>query len=156
MAKKFVPQHTPEVRDKDKILVIAEDYGLTKKIFLDECKANNVGGVFDVKNWDRYMQVIRNYRILHPIPKPKQLCPICGEEMHVDPNLIGRFRSSPMTGMRCNDRHHFFMLLEAARIQEENKCTFEESVIIVCFLESKRTLVVQEVPYNLYAGGMNG
>jgi hypothetical protein len=29
-------------------------------------------------------------------------------------------------------------------------------VIIVCFLESKRTLVVQEVPYNLYAGGVNG
>ena len=150
MVKKNLPKPVPIIKTKELILQIAEDGGLSKKTFLEECKANNCNGAFNPKNWDKYLQVIWKYRVLHSGPIVEQRCAICGEVMKVDPDLRGLFRLSPMTGMRCNDRHHFFMLLDADKIMQENKCSFEQAVQIVCFIEAGRTIVYEDKPFNFY------
>jgi len=146
--KKNLPKPVPIIKTKELILQIAEDGGLSKKIFLEQCKANNCNGAFNSKNWDKYLQVIWKYRVLHSESTIEQRCAICGEVMKVDPELQGLFRDSPMTGMRCNDWHHFFMLLEADRLSKKNKISFEEALAMVKEFDKNHVLVESIVPFN--------
>jgi hypothetical protein len=125
-------QKAPEIeRSKENILKICADYGMNEKTFLEEIKKNSCNGPFKPEKWDKYLLVIRNWRLLHPMPRPKQYCAICGEEMHQDSKLVGLYKNSPMTGMRCENRHHFFMLLAADGVMKSKGITFEEAVEIV-------------------------
>ena len=132
-------QKAPDIeRTKENILRICADYGMSEKTFIEEIKKNDCKGSFKPEKWDKYLLVIRNWRLLHPMPKVKQYCMICGEVMHQDSKLVGLYKNSPMTGMRCEERHHFFMLLAADGIRVSKGITMEEAIQIVKDQEAKQ------------------
>jgi hypothetical protein len=137
------------IKTKEKILQIAADSGIQKDLFLELCKKANCNGSFKTENWEKYLQVIRNHQILYPKPAPEQHCAICGELMTMDKDLRGLFRDSPMTGMRCSNRHHFFMLLEADRIRLTKGISFEDAVEIVKKFDETHILTYVKVPYDI-------
>lgn len=142
-------QKIPEIeRTKENILRICADHGMSEKIFIEEIKKNNCNGPFKPEKWDHYLQVIRNWRLLHPMPRPKQYCLICGEVMHQDSKLVGLFKSSPMTGMRCENRHHFFMLLAADGIRVSQGKTMEEAIEIVKKNDLRVTELAEQAKQN--------
>ena len=124
-------QMTTIEKTRENIIRIAKEHRMSEAVFVSEIKKAKCNGSFKPENWERYLKVITTWEMLNPVVPPKPTCPICGEIMGVDRELAGLYRRSPMTGQRCSNRHHFFMLLEASRIAETKGITFEGAVEVV-------------------------
>jgi hypothetical protein len=134
----------PVKHTKELILAIAKDHGMNEKVFKEEIKKHGCAGPFDEKKWKRYYQIICGWEFFNQTYKSTMhmACPVCGAKQIQDPTLV-RVRLMAYTWMRCEaNKHHYYIVLEAARQASHGVRLFEEALK----LQIEKEKVVNEVP----------
>jgi hypothetical protein len=132
----------------ERLLRIAQDNGMTEKVLKEEILKCTGKAAFNAKNWQKYLQLISNWRFFHPAPRiPSPPCPICGASQGVDSSLAGLYKahSPSMRGLRCNaNKHHFFMMMEVDRLVKMKGITLEEAIQRVKETDARLQKYLQE------------
>jgi hypothetical protein len=128
---KSIPKQPWINHTKEVILQIAKEHGMDENVFIKEIKLANYNGPFKPANWDKYIKVILNWEFFNRSRKspPPPPCPVCGAAQFHDQELVGLYRLTSYSGLRCEkNKHHFYMVLEALRLKDLGKMEFEQAL----------------------------